>query len=196
MASQSLEPQFVLIPLMCPGHLIPMVGMGRLLARNGAKVTMITTLNANKFKRIIDGDAESGIPIQYLQLRFPCAEAGLPEGCENIEDLPRKLSKNFMYAASMLQQPVEEFMEETQPRPNCVISDKHLPWTATVAQKFRVPRLAFDGTSCFATMCSHWIDSSKIHEKVSDESEVFVVPGLPDRIEVTKAQLPYTSNPG
>ncbi|GLT52788.1 hypothetical protein SLA2020_261070 [Shorea laevis] len=197
MASQSLQPHFLLIPLMCPGHLIPMVDMGRLLARNGVRITIVTTpLNAYKFKRIIDRDAESGIPIQVLQLRFPCAEAGLPGSCENIEDLPRQLSRNFMHAASMLQQPVEQFMEETQPRPSCIISDRHLPRTTSVAQKFRIPRLGFDGTSCFAAMCSHSMDTSKIHEKVCNDSEPFVVPGLPDRIEFTKAQLPTSFNPG
>lgn len=172
-----------------------MVDMGRMLGRNGASVTIITTpLNANKFKRIIDRDSESGFPIKVLQLRFPCTEAGLPEGIENIEDLPRNLSKNFMDAAGMLQKPIENFMEEAQPRPSCVVSDKHLPWTAKIALKFGVPRIAFDGTSCFATMCSHWIETSKIHEMVSDESEAFVVPGLPDKVEVSKAQLPHTLN--
>lgn len=46
-----------------------------------------------------------------------------------------------------------------------------------------------------------WLKSSKsqglvkIHEKVSDDFDSFVVPGLPDRIELTKAQLPNDFNP-
>ncbi|XVE96567.1 hypothetical protein REPUB_Repub02eG0233800 [Reevesia pubescens] len=131
---------------MCPGHLIPMVDMGRLLAQHGVTVTIVTTpLNAVRFKSIIDHDIASGIQIRVLQLRFPCIEAGLPEGCENIDALPsRLLSKNFMDAVGMLQQPLEQFLEETQPKPSCIISDRHLPWTFDVAQKFRIPRLAFD----------------------------------------------------
>ncbi|XVF07800.1 hypothetical protein REPUB_Repub06bG0171000 [Reevesia pubescens] len=164
MPSQFYELQFVLIPLMCPGHLIPMVNMGRLLAQHGVTVTIVTTpLNAVRFKSIIDRDIASGIQIRLLQLRFPCVEVGLPEGCENIDALPsRLLSKNFMDG---------------------------------------VGRLAFDGTSCFTVTYSHFIGASKIHEKVSDDLESFVVPsfvvpGLPDRIELTKAQLPIDFNPG
>ncbi|XVF55568.1 hypothetical protein PTKIN_Ptkin06aG0046400 [Pterospermum kingtungense] len=165
MVSQSPELHFVLIPLMCPGHLIPMVDIGRLLAQHG--------------------------------LRFPCTEAGLPEGCENVDALPsRLLSKNFMHAVNMLQQPVEQFLEQGQPKASCIVSDRHMPWTFDVAQKFKIPRLGFDGTSCFTVICSHFIGISKIHEKVSDDFESFVVPGLPDRIEITKAQLPIDLNPG
>ncbi|XP_031276263.1 UDP-glycosyltransferase 73C1-like [Pistacia vera] len=188
---------FVLIPLMCPGHLIPMVDMARLLVEHGVMVTLITTpLNAIRFEAIINRDIQSGLPIRILKLRFPCVEAGLPEGCENMDALPSpKLSKNFFDAARVLQQPIEKFLEETSPAPNCIISDRYLPWTIYTASKIGIPRLAFDGTSCFAFMCSYNIKSSRIHEKVSD-SEYFVVPGLPDRIEVTKAQLPGTLNAG
>ncbi|XWS55906.1 hypothetical protein CRYUN_Cryun09bG0040300 [Craigia yunnanensis] len=195
---QSSELQFVLVPLMCPGHLIPMADMGRLLAQHGVTVTIVTTpLNAVRFKSIIDRDIASGIQIRLLQLRFQCIEAGLPEGCENVDALPsRHLSKNFMDAVGMLQQPLEQFLEETQPKPICIISDRHLPWTFEVAQKFKIPRLVFDGTSCFTVTCSHFIAISKIRETVSDDLESFVVPGLPDRIELTKAQLPINFNPG
>ncbi|EOY08012.1 UDP-Glycosyltransferase superfamily protein [Theobroma cacao] len=198
MSPQFPELHFVLIPLMCPGHLIPMVDIGRLLAQHGVTVTIVTTpLNATRFKSIIDRDIASGIQIQLLQLRFPCIEAGLPEGCENVDALPsRHLSKNFMDAVGKLQHPIEQFLEETQPKPSCIISDGHIPWTFDVAQKFKIPRLAFDGTSCFTLTCSHFIGMSKIHEKVSDDLESFVVPGLPDRIELTKAQLPTDFNPG
>ncbi|GLT57827.1 hypothetical protein SLA2020_307720 [Shorea laevis] len=47
----------------------------------------------------------------------------------------------------------------------------------------------FDGTSCFSLLCTKNILAANIHETVS-ESETFAVPGLPDRIELTKAQLP------
>ncbi|KAK8996013.1 hypothetical protein V6N11_076263 [Hibiscus sabdariffa] len=198
MASKSCELHFVLIPLFCPGHQIPMVDMGRLLAHHGVTVTIVTTpLNAIRFKTIIDNDVASGVRIRLLSLRFPCIEAGLPEGCENIDALPsRLLSRTFMDAIGMLQQPIEQFLEEAKPEPSCIISDRNIPWTFDVARKFGIPRLAFDGTSCFTIVCSHFIHISKIHETVSDDRETFTVPGLPDRIELTKAQLPSEFNPG
>ncbi|GMJ12075.1 hypothetical protein like AT2G36780 [Hibiscus trionum] len=198
MPSKSCELHLVLIPLFCPGHQIPMVDMGRLLAQHGVTVTIVTTpLNAIRFRTLIDKDIASGSRIRLLRLRFPCIEAGLPERCENLDVLPsRLLSRNFMDAIGMLQQPIEQFMEETKPEPSCIISDRNLPWTFDVAQKFKIPRLAFDGTSCFTVVCSHLITLSKVHETVSDDQEPFVVPGLPDRIELTKAQLPEELNPG
>ncbi|XWS43529.1 hypothetical protein CRYUN_Cryun16bG0111800 [Craigia yunnanensis] len=151
--------------------------MGRLLAQHSVTVTIFTTsLNAVRFKSIIDRDITSGIQIRLLQLRFPCIAAGLPEGCEN--------------------QPLEQSLEETQPKPSCVISGRHLPWTFNAAQKFKIPRLVFYGTSCFTVTCSHFIGISKIHEKFSDDVESFVEPGLLDRIELTKTHLPIDFNPG
>ncbi|KAE8684833.1 putative Tetratricopeptide repeat-like superfamily protein [Hibiscus syriacus] len=198
MSSKSSELHFVLIPLFFPGHQIPMVDMGRVLAQHGVTVTIVTTpLNAIRFRTIIENDIASGSQIRLLQLRFPCTEASLPERCENIDALPsRLLARNFMDAIGMLRQPIEQFMVETKPKPICIISDRNLPWTFDMAQKFDIPRLAFDGTSCFTVLCSHFINLSKIHETVSNDREPFVVPGLPDRIELTKSQLPEEFNPG
>ncbi|KAL5809629.1 hypothetical protein ACOSQ3_030320 [Xanthoceras sorbifolium] len=160
-----------------------MVDMARLLAQHGVKITVIVTpLNAILFDKIISRDIESGLPIQLLQIRFPWAEVGLPEGCENLAALPsRELSKNFFDALRRMQQRTVKCLEETHLRPSC---------------KFGIPRLEFDGTSCFVFMCSHNISISEIHDKVSADSEYFVVPGLPDRIKLTKAQLPGPLNPG
>ncbi|KAF8395300.1 hypothetical protein HHK36_019243 [Tetracentron sinense] len=95
----------------------------------------------------------------------------------------------------MLQQQLEEILKELQPSPSCIISDMFFPWTSEVALKFHIPRFVFHGTSCFSLLCSHSIHLSKVHERVTSESESFVVPGLPDRIEMTKVQLPASMNP-
>ncbi|PON31424.1 UDP-glucuronosyl/UDP-glucosyltransferase [Parasponia andersonii] len=191
------QPHFILVPLMSQGHLIPMVDMSKLLANHGVAVTIVTTpQNAVRFDRVIAHAVESGLRIRLLQLRLPCAEAGLPDGCENLDTLPsRKLSGNFFLAARMLQKPLEHFLEKAQPRPSCIISDRYLAWTSNVAQNLGIPRLVFDGTSCFNLMCSHNIEASKIYKRVS-EFEPFAVPDLPDNISLTKSQLPETFNPG
>lgn len=95
-----------------------------------------------------------------------------------------------------MQQPIEDFIQQTKPPPCCLISDRYLPWTINISRKFQIPRLAFDGTSCFSFMCSYNIYKSKIHENVLSETESFIVPDLPDRFELTKAQLPGSLNPG
>lgn len=197
MAPQRHQLHFVLLPHLAQGHLIPMVDMARLLAKHGVTVTVITTpLNAARVSTIIGRAAESGLRIQLLQVMFPSAEAGLPDGCESMDTLPSRDSmKNLLLAISILQLPIEQLIDELQPHPSCIVSDKNLAWTADTARKFCIPRLVFDGTSCFSLLCTHNILISKVHERVS-ESEPFVVPGLPDHIVLTKAQLPGAVNIG
>ena len=189
---------FVIIPFASQGHLIPMIDIARLLAQRNAIVTIFTTpLNAVQFKSIINRDIESGLAIQILELQFPYAESGLPKGCESLNTIPSpSYRENLMYALSLLQQPIEQHFQELKPTPTCIISDKNLVWTPEIAQKFRVPRILFNGYGCFADLCAHNIHLSKIHDNVETDSEPFVVPGLPDRIELTRAQLSSAFNPG
>ncbi|CAK9138854.1 unnamed protein product [Ilex paraguariensis] len=197
MASQPHHLHFLMIPLMCPGHIIPMMDMAKLLAQRGVTVTIVTTpVNATRFSAAISRAIESGLPVRLLRIRFPSVEAGLPEGCENFDEVPSfDLVKNFTAATVMLQQPLEQMLEKLKPGPSCIISDKSLAWTVDTARKFRIPRLIFDGMSCFTQLITHKLYISKAYENVPD-SESFVVPGLPDQIELTKAQLPGAFNPG
>nr|CAB3449293.1 unnamed protein product [Digitaria exilis] len=76
----SSPPHFVLVPMMAAGHAGPMLDMARALASRGALVTFVTTpLNLPRLGRTSSDDA--------LPIRFPCAEAGLPEGCESLDAL-------------------------------------------------------------------------------------------------------------
>ncbi|KAL7595470.1 hypothetical protein Lser_V15G28370 [Lactuca serriola] len=188
---------FLMIPLMCPGHLIPMVDMAKLIAQHSATVTIvITPRNATRFGSVLHRAVASGHPIRILELQFPASEYGLPEGCESVDDLPTfNLSKNFFDASAKLQEPLEEVFNELKPRPSCIISDKHLAWTSDVAKKFQIPWVIFDGMSCFTQLATHNLCASKVHEHVGDFDPI-LLPGLPDKITMTKSQLPGLFNPG
>ncbi|PON31767.1 UDP-glucuronosyl/UDP-glucosyltransferase [Parasponia andersonii] len=198
MASQAKQLHFLLFPLMAQGHMIPMVDIARMLAKRGAMVTIVTTPhNAARFERVLTRAIETGLRIQIIQLKFPSEEAGLPEGCENFDMLPSlDLASKLFAAASMLQQPAEKSFEELTPQPNCIIADMCLPWTINIARKHNIPRISFHGVCCFCLLCLHNVRSSKVLDHVDSETEYFIVPDLPDQIEVTKAQLPVllTSN--
>nr|XP_043628854.1 UDP-glycosyltransferase 73C3-like [Erigeron canadensis] len=188
---------FIIIPLMCPGHLIPMVDMAKLIAQQSVTVTIvITPRNAERFGSVLDRAIASGLPIRILKLKFPASDFGLPGGCESVDDLPTfNLSKNFFDASATLKQPLEEMFNELKPKPSCIISDKNLSWTSDVAEKFQIPWVIFDGMSCFTQLATQYICVSKVHEKVTD-FDPFILPGLPDEISMTKSQLPGLFNPG
>lgn len=188
---------FVLIPLLCPGHILPMMDMARSLAQRGVRVTVITTShNAVRFGTAVERASASGLSIRLLQLPFPFQEVGLPERCENVDALPSFNSLTKLFAGiNMLQEPVEKMIEEMKPAPSCLISDKYMTWTVETARKFQILRIAFDGMSCFSQLCFNNLYTSKVHETVSDGNQPFVVPNLPDRIEFSRFQLPEIFNP-
>lgn len=172
-----LEAHFVLMPLMSPGHLIPMFDMAKLLSQHGARVTVVTTpLNAARF-------GCGGVETQSLE--FPWAEAGLPEGCENMESLSdRRLVKNFYAAAFLLQKPFEALLRGLRPPPTCVISGKNLGWTAHTCRSFGIPRIFFDGMGCFSFCCTTALQ----HSLPTDH--LIRVPGIPHTVELTTSKLP------
>lgn len=192
MASTSDRLHFVLVPLLAQGHMIPMIDMGRLLAKRGVAVILFTTpFNASRFGNTIHRAADAGLPIRLVSLPFPCLEVGLPPDCENLDIVPsRDLIRNFYQAMDKLQEPLERYLQQLNPPPSCIISDKCLSWTSETARKFNIPRLVFHGMGCFSLLSSHNIWLHNAHRKVLSDSEPFVVPGMPQKIEIKKAQLP------
>ena len=200
MASQVEQLHIVLVPLLNESHLIPYINMAKLLAQRGPSVTIVTTpLNASKFQKIVctNETSNSHLKIEFLALRFPCQEVGLPEGCESINSLPSpKLMPTFYKACELLLEPLEKWVEEkieSWAKPSCIISDYAFPWTEKLAIKFNIPRFIFHGRSCFAFVCVRKITTSNVLELIKSDSEPFLVPDIPHRIEFTRAQLPPTS---
>ncbi|WRX31211.1 hypothetical protein QQP08_023698 [Theobroma cacao] len=150
MASDSLQLRIMFFPQLSYGHMIPTVDTARLFARNGVKVTIATTpLNASLFANLIQREKVSGSDIDTCIIKFPSAEAGLPQGCENVSSITSpEMSLKFFKALSLLHRPLEELLE--QRRPDCLVADVTFPWATDIATKFGIPRLVFHGTSCFA----------------------------------------------
>ncbi|KAK7337135.1 hypothetical protein VNO77_17695 [Canavalia gladiata] len=192
MVFQTNNPHFVLFPLMAQGHIIPMVDIARLLAQRGVIVTVFTTpKNASRFNSVISRAVSSGLQIRFVQLHFPSEEAGLPQGCENLDMVTSNgMIYKIFQAISMLQKPTEELFEALTPKPSCIISDFCIPWTVQVAEKYHIPRISFHGFSCFCLHCTYKIQTSKVCESITSTSEYFNVPDIPDKIQVTKDQLP------
>ncbi|OVA19026.1 UDP-glucuronosyl/UDP-glucosyltransferase [Macleaya cordata] len=177
-------------PLMAYGHMIPTVDIARLFAARGVKATIITTpLNASTLSKTIDRDRLSGLDIDIQIIRFPAVEAGLPEGVENLDDIPSpEMIAKFSMAVDMLQQPLEQLLEEH--RPDFIVADLFLPWSTNAAGKFGIPRIVFHGTSFFSQCVSESLRSCTPNLEIKSDKGTFLVPGLPDKIEMTMSQLP------
>ncbi|KAL8504968.1 hypothetical protein ACS0TY_016243 [Phlomoides rotata] len=189
MASQLHHLHFLLIPLMSQSHIIPLTDFAKLLARRGVIVSIITTpSNFARYEASIKHAAEDGLSIRMIPLNFPGQESGLPPGCENMDSLTSmNLVMEFFQACEMLKSPLEKLIQNLDPKPSCIVSTNAIPWTQKVAEGFKIPRYVFETISCFTLLCSHILSHHEMRE-----GETFVVPGIPHRIEFTKAQLPKT----
>nr|XP_043608947.1 UDP-glycosyltransferase 73E1-like [Erigeron canadensis] len=190
MASLPKDLHIVLFPLMQQGHMIPMIDIARILARHNATVTIVTTrVNADRFRAAIARAIEAKLKIQLVELYLPLSEVGLPEGCENFDMLPSfDLFVKMYTAMGMLEKPAERVLRGLIPPPSCIISDNQFPWTNDVARKLGIPRFVFHGPGCFTYLCLHIVMNTNILNEVESDSDYFVLPGISDRIELTKAQ--------
>ncbi|WOL18929.1 hypothetical protein Cni_G27726 [Canna indica] len=191
-ASGRSSPHFVLIPWPAQGHMLPMSDIGRMLATHGATVTLITSpVNAARLRATVDRLAASGLRIRFVPLRFPAAEAGLPEGCETLDAIPsRDLIVNFFAAFRLLKRPLIDYLRAHSPSPSCFITGAGQAWTDEVAREFNAPRFVFNGYSCLSLLAIENLFRHKTHELVSSLTEPFALPGLPHRIEIARSQLP------
>ncbi|GJM90571.1 hypothetical protein PR202_ga06866 [Eleusine coracana subsp. coracana] len=190
-ASTGPAPHFVLVPMMAAGHTGPMLDLARVLASRGVLVTLVTTpLNLPRLTRAL-ADA-TALPIRFLPLRFPCAEAGLPDGCESADAIPtHDLLKNFHSACAMLGAPLlDHLTKKAHPSPTCIVSDTCHPWTGPVARELGVPRLAFDCFCAFSSFCMRLMSFHGIFDGVDDDHRPVRVPGFPIDFELSRARSP------
>ncbi|XP_042015587.1 UDP-glycosyltransferase 73C6-like isoform X2 [Salvia splendens] len=177
---------FLMIPLMSQSHIIPLTDFAKSLARRGALVSIVTTpLNAKRYNPTL----ASSPRIHLIPLHFPCREAGLPDGCENLDSLNSlDLARQFFHACRLLKSPLHDLIRRLHPSPNCIISTSAISWTQDLADSFRIPRYVFETVSSFTLHCSRKI--SHLVDSVSFDSELFQVPQIPHSVEFSRNQLP------
>ncbi|GKV04583.1 hypothetical protein SLEP1_g16727 [Rubroshorea leprosula] len=190
MASEDKQIHVMFLPYMAPGHMMPMVDIGRLFAMSGLKVTIIlTATNARRFQSTIDRTFNSGHQISLEIIHFPSAEVGLPEGCENITSAEtQEMTMKLFHGVDILQAEITRLFRER--RPSCIVSDSLFPWTTDVAKELGIPRLAFNGSGFFSVCIADSLNRYEPHKSITSETEPFVVPGFPDQVMLTRSQLP------
>ncbi|KAJ4789227.1 Glycosyltransferase [Rhynchospora pubera] len=184
---------FVLIPLVAQGHLIPMTDLAHLLAERGVHVSLITTpTNATRIRPIVQRSIESNLPIQFVELKFPCAQIGLPDECENFDLIDSNNFLPFVEVYSLLRNPLEQYLLAHQIPPSCIISDGYNHWTAEVARRLCIPRIVFHGPSCLFALCNY--NTIRKSNHLTDYSEQFVLPHMPQTLQSNKANELNTFN--
>ncbi|XP_051198844.1 UDP-glycosyltransferase 73C4-like [Lolium perenne] len=173
-------PHFVLVPLFGQGHTIPMGDLACLLAERGVRVSVVTTpVNAARLQGVADRARRAMLPLEIVELPFPPADDGLPPGSASGDNVIR-----LFLALYRLAGPLEAYLRALPWRPSCIISDSCNPWTAGVARSVGVPRLFFNGPSCFYSLCRHNVATHGLLHDGGDTA--YVVPGMPLRVEMTK----------
>lgn len=188
MSSDPSQLHVFFLPFMGHGHSIPTVEIARLFSSYGAKTTIITTpVNAPPLQESIDQDIKAGLDIGLQILQFPSVP-GLPEGCENIDSVtsPEQIFI-FFKAITLLQHQVEELLVKLHP--HCIVADMFFPWTTDLSKKHGIPRLVFHGMGSFCHVLTENLKRYAPFNKVTSDTEAFVIPGLPDPIEMTRSQL-------
>ncbi|KAH7518014.1 hypothetical protein FEM48_Zijuj09G0125700 [Ziziphus jujuba var. spinosa] len=196
MATETDPVHVLFFPMMAQGHMLPTIDMAKLFAQRGIKTTIITTpLNAPLFTKTIEKSHNSTLQISLKVIKFPAKEAGLPEGIENIDSITNEDSNwKFFHAISLLQHPLDHLLQEL--RPQGLVADMFFPWATDIASKHGIPRISFHGTSFFAACAMDSLARHQPHKNVSSETDPFVLPGLPDRIELVKSQIPDSVRDG
>lgn len=174
---------------MAHGHMLPTLDMAKVFSSRGVKTTVITThQHAPMFNKAIEKSRSMGFDISIRVIKFPCVEAGLPEGTESPDQIKSgDLLPKFFMATTLFQEPIEQLLQEC--RPHCLIADLFFPWATDSAAKFGIPRLVFHGSSSFAISATECVRRYKPYNNVSSDSEPFVIPDLPNQIKLTRGQL-------
>ncbi|MQM18893.1 hypothetical protein Taro_051893 [Colocasia esculenta] len=178
------------IPFFATSHIVPAVDLAWQFAARGVDSTvLITPANTPLVRRTVDRAHRAGLPLRLLTYPFPAAEVGLPEGLENLSTVSPSDEEKIYRATNLAQASHDHIIRES--RPHAVIADVWFP--TTVADDLGIPRVTFHVVSIFSQCVMYSLLKSRAHDKLAGpaaDSTPFVVPYLPDPVEMVRSELP------
>ncbi|KAG9448610.1 hypothetical protein H6P81_008575 [Aristolochia fimbriata] len=168
----------LVIPYPAQGHLIPLLDHAHQLSSRGLLVTVLVT---TKNLPLLDPLLSNSPSIHTLVLPFP-KHPSIPDGVENVKDLPVPYFRPMMRALSALLDPALSWARSHPTPPTAILSDIFVGWTHRLAADLGVPRLLFSPSGAFAISVSNslWRRMPNRPDGSSD----------PDRFPVSFPELP------
>ncbi|KAG0556090.1 hypothetical protein KC19_11G025100 [Ceratodon purpureus] len=132
MSLQSSKPHVVIITVPAPGHIFPSIALGKALARQGVKVTLLSSgCVPEKLRRDVElGEEELDMTLGTV-LEDPLQEPEHPMALIPwLSKLPREEMVEHAY----------NIIQKLSPPPCCFISDTFISWTKMLEEKLGIPR--------------------------------------------------------
>jgi len=129
----------VLLPWLAFGHILPFTELAKRIARQGHRVTLLST--PNNTRRLIDIPPDLGGLIRVVDVAVPRVEH-LPEGAEASIDLPSDDLRPYLrlaYDAAFAGALSDALRAPEPPRPDWVLTDYAAHWAPAVAARHGVP---------------------------------------------------------
>ncbi|CAA2967185.1 UDP-glycosyltransferase 89A2-like [Olea europaea subsp. europaea] len=166
MASSKNGVHILVFPYPAQGHMLSLLHLTHQLSIRGVAITiLVTPKNISILTQLLSANPA----IQTLVLPFP-EHPKIPTGVENVKDIGNHGNGPIILALSKLEgQLIKWFKSHSNP-PVAILSDFFLGWTHHLAEKIRIPRIAFYSSGAFLTACfdSLWRNP----EAVNPRSEI------------------------
>lgn len=150
--------------------MITLLDFSYLLARRGLTVTVLIT---PKNLPILQPLLSKSLSIRPLILPFP-NHPSIPEGVENVKDLPPNSFLPMMQATADLRDPIVQWFGSQPNPPIAIISDLFLGWTHDLASDLGLPRVLFSPSGAKAVAFIHclWRTMPTLADPADVESPV------------------------
>ncbi|KAK1311234.1 UDP-glucose flavonoid 3-O-glucosyltransferase 7 [Acorus calamus] len=170
--------QIYFLPIIAPGHLLPMLDMALSFSHHTPNISLLIPPSSSSLLP----------PLLPSPLRLIVLETDTPS--------PSPSTPASSVSAASLEATLTSLFDPLRRRPPfCLVFDMFLPFAAECARARNVPSLVFHGTSFFSLCVSERIAFTIecASARDDDDNRPFVVPGLPDSIVLRPSQVPRAS---
>ncbi|XP_074370828.1 UDP-glycosyltransferase 89B2-like [Apium graveolens] len=177
MAISEAGAHILVFPYPAQGHMIPLLDLTHQLALRNLTITvLVTPKNLHYLKPLLIKHPS----IQPLVLPFP-ATSSIPDGVENVRDLPPGGFRKMTLALADLYDPIVNWFQHHLSPPVAIVSDMFLGWTHQLATNLNIKRFVFSpsGALSLSIMYNLWHFMPKRNDP-NDDNEVHTFEKIPN----------------